>query len=58
MLDFIEDLFTFYIPCIIEILFSLFFGLIMFILEVIIWLGIAFIVFAPFIAFIISDGCK
>ena len=58
MLDFIEDLFTFYIPCVIDILFALFFELIMFILKVIIWLGIAFIVSAPFITFIISDGCK
>ena len=58
MLEKIEDIFTLYIPCIIDILFTLFLGLIMFILEVIAWLGLAFIVFAPFIAFIVSDGFR
>ena len=55
MLEKIEDIFTLYIPCIIDILFTLFLGLIMFILEVIAWLGLAFIVFAPFI---VSDGFR
>ena len=55
MLEKIEDIFTLYIPCIIDILFTLFLGLIMFIFKVIAWLGLAF---APFIAFIVSDGFR
>ena len=54
----IEDIFTLWIPCILSILFSLVLELIYLILQAIVWLGIGFIIFAPFICFIISDGCK
>ena len=58
MNEVIEDIFTLWIPCILSILFSLALELIYLILQAIVWLGIGFIIFAPFIGFMISDGFK